>query len=185
MGSMVVTREILVEKFGTIFPHLDESRRRLLMGAEARALGHGGIPLVVPGRAGPRGGRWRTQAGCRPGSRPRPPPRLPPGARPLRRAHCFRTYLSVRVRVSDSPLVRLSVSRPRPRPRSRPRRRRRLHRHRHRHTPIFRTRVFGTCIFGTCIFGTCIFGAARIHVGHPRRAQHRPHRHPRLRSCPR
>ncbi len=30
-----------------IFPHLDERQRRLLMGAEARALGHGGIRLVA------------------------------------------------------------------------------------------------------------------------------------------
>ena len=47
MGSMVVTREILAAKFETIFPHLDERQRRLLMGAEARALGHGGIRLVA------------------------------------------------------------------------------------------------------------------------------------------
>ena len=47
MGTMVVTREMLAAKFGTIFPHLDERQRRLLMGAEARALGHGGIRLVA------------------------------------------------------------------------------------------------------------------------------------------
>ncbi len=47
MGSMLVTSEILAAKFGTIFPHLDERQRRLLMGAEARALGHGGIRLVA------------------------------------------------------------------------------------------------------------------------------------------
>src|SRR6266576_6775210 len=47
MGSIVVTSENLVAKFGTIFPHLDERQRRLLMGAEARALGHGGIRLVA------------------------------------------------------------------------------------------------------------------------------------------
>ena len=44
---MVVTSEILVAKFGTIFPHPDERQRRLLMGIEARALGHGGIWLVA------------------------------------------------------------------------------------------------------------------------------------------
>ena len=44
---MVVTREMLAAKFGAIFPHLDERQRRLLMGAEARALGHGGIRLVA------------------------------------------------------------------------------------------------------------------------------------------
>jgi len=47
MSTMVVTREMLAAKFGTVFPHLDERQRRLLMGAEARALGHGGIRLVA------------------------------------------------------------------------------------------------------------------------------------------
>ena len=46
MGVIVVTQEMLAAKFGVIFPHLDERQRRLLMGAEARALGHGGIRLV-------------------------------------------------------------------------------------------------------------------------------------------
>jgi transposase len=53
MGTMVVTREMLAAKFEAIFPHLDERQRRLLMGAEARALGHGGIRLVA-GAAGVR-----------------------------------------------------------------------------------------------------------------------------------
>jgi hypothetical protein len=44
---MEVTPEVLAAKFGAIFPHLDERQRRLLMGAEARALGHGGIRLVA------------------------------------------------------------------------------------------------------------------------------------------
>src|SRR5437660_718452 len=47
MGTMVVTGEMLAAKLETIFPHLDERQRRLLMGAEARALGHGGIRLVA------------------------------------------------------------------------------------------------------------------------------------------
>src|SRR5947209_1389502 len=47
MSSMVITREMLAAKFAVIFPHLDERQRRLLMGAEARALGHGGIRLVA------------------------------------------------------------------------------------------------------------------------------------------
>jgi hypothetical protein len=47
MGSMVVTSEVLTAKFAAIFPHLDERQRRLLLGAEARALGHGGIRLVA------------------------------------------------------------------------------------------------------------------------------------------
>jgi hypothetical protein len=37
----------LAAKFPAIFPHLDERQRRLLMGAEARALGHGGIRAVA------------------------------------------------------------------------------------------------------------------------------------------
>jgi hypothetical protein len=47
MGVMTVTREMLAAKFEVIFPHLDERQRRLLMGAEARVLGHGGIRLVA------------------------------------------------------------------------------------------------------------------------------------------
>src|SRR5580700_4050173 len=47
MGSMVADSEILAAKFETILPHLDERQRRLLMGAEARALGHGGIRVVA------------------------------------------------------------------------------------------------------------------------------------------
>jgi hypothetical protein len=43
----MVTREMLAAKFGTILPHLDERQRRLLLGAEARVLGHGGIRLVA------------------------------------------------------------------------------------------------------------------------------------------
>jgi hypothetical protein len=41
------TRETLSAKFEAIFPHLDERQRRLLMGAEARCLGHGGIRVVA------------------------------------------------------------------------------------------------------------------------------------------
>src|SRR5690349_21339790 len=47
MGEMTVTREMLAAKFEAILPHLDERQRRLLMGAEARVLGHGGIRLVA------------------------------------------------------------------------------------------------------------------------------------------
>ena len=39
--------ESLAAKFTVLFPHLDERQRRLLLGAEARALGHGGIRLVA------------------------------------------------------------------------------------------------------------------------------------------
>jgi hypothetical protein len=67
MGTMVVTGEMLAAKFETILPHLDERQRRLLMGAEARALGHGGIRLVAQA-AGVReatvsAGVWELEAG--------------------------------------------------------------------------------------------------------------------------
>ncbi|MEB3963391.1 ISAzo13 family transposase [Streptomyces kunmingensis] len=47
MGISDETRGQLSTKFGVMFPHLDERQRRLLMGAEARALGHGGIRAVA------------------------------------------------------------------------------------------------------------------------------------------
>lgn len=47
MGLMEETRQKLAAKFQVIFPHLDERQRRLLMGAEARVLGHGGIRAVA------------------------------------------------------------------------------------------------------------------------------------------
>src|SRR5258708_3055879 len=53
MSGMDESRELLAAKFQAIFPHLDERQRRLLMGAEARALGHGG------GRGGGGGGGGR------------------------------------------------------------------------------------------------------------------------------
>jgi transposase len=47
MAVTVETEQILAAKFEVLFPHLDERQRRLLMGAEARALGHGGIRTVA------------------------------------------------------------------------------------------------------------------------------------------
>ncbi len=47
MGDTEETRQVLAAKFEAVFPHLDERQRRLLMGAEARSLGHGGIRLVA------------------------------------------------------------------------------------------------------------------------------------------
>jgi Rhodopirellula transposase DDE domain len=47
MGEMVVSEEMLAAKFAVILPHLDERQRRLVLGAEARVLGHGGIRLVA------------------------------------------------------------------------------------------------------------------------------------------
>jgi hypothetical protein len=77
MGDLSVTREMLAAKFGTILPHLDERQRRLLLGAEARALGHGGIRLVA-GAAGVREatvslGVSELEAGAEPLGRARRP----------------------------------------------------------------------------------------------------------------
>jgi hypothetical protein len=47
MGIPESAREQLGAKFGMLFPHLDERQRRLLLGAEARILGHGGIRAVA------------------------------------------------------------------------------------------------------------------------------------------
>jgi hypothetical protein len=40
-------RHQLAVKFEVLFPHLDERQRRLMMGVEARFLGHGGIRAVA------------------------------------------------------------------------------------------------------------------------------------------
>src|SRR5512140_1428321 len=58
MGGKEGAGQVLAAKFQAIFPHLDERQRRLLMGAEAGVLGHGGIRLVA--RAA--GGREATVA---------------------------------------------------------------------------------------------------------------------------
>jgi hypothetical protein len=47
MGVPEGFEESLAAKFSVIFPHLDERQRRLLMGAEAQVIGHGGIKLVA------------------------------------------------------------------------------------------------------------------------------------------
>src|SRR5690242_21399821 len=47
MGGKEEASQVLAAKFAVIFPHLDERQRRLLLGAEARALGHGGIRVVA------------------------------------------------------------------------------------------------------------------------------------------
>ena len=44
---MAVGAEGLAGLFASVLPHLDERQRRLLMGAEARLLGHGGIKAVA------------------------------------------------------------------------------------------------------------------------------------------
>jgi len=47
MAVSVETEQMLAAKFEVLFPHLDERQRRLLMGAEARTLGRGGIRAVA------------------------------------------------------------------------------------------------------------------------------------------
>src|ERR1700751_4643977 len=47
MGVKEEAAQVLAAKLAVVFPHLDEGQRRLLMAAEARALGHGGIRLVA------------------------------------------------------------------------------------------------------------------------------------------
>lgn len=47
MGIAGGVRSQLASKFEVLFPHLDERQRRLLMGAEARVLGRGGVRAVA------------------------------------------------------------------------------------------------------------------------------------------
>ncbi|MBB5123282.1 transposase [Streptomyces eurocidicus] len=47
MGISKSVHEQLAVRFAVLFPHLDERQRRLVMGAEARILGHGGIRAVA------------------------------------------------------------------------------------------------------------------------------------------
>jgi hypothetical protein len=47
MGGKEEAGQVLAAKLGAIFPHLNERQRRLLMGAEARSLGRGGIRLAA------------------------------------------------------------------------------------------------------------------------------------------
>jgi hypothetical protein len=62
MGEMVVTGEMLAAKYLAVLPHLDERARRLVLGADARMLGHGGIRLVARA-AGVREGTVSLGAG--------------------------------------------------------------------------------------------------------------------------
>src|SRR6516165_5912077 len=78
------TGELLAAKFEAIFPHLGERQRRLLMGAEARVLGHGGVREATVslgareleegteplGRARKPGGGRKRLADLDPGLRP-------------------------------------------------------------------------------------------------------------------
>jgi hypothetical protein len=44
---MEIDERVLAAKFATILPYLDERQRRLLLAAEARWLGYGGVSLVA------------------------------------------------------------------------------------------------------------------------------------------
>ena len=46
MAADVELENPLADKFAAVLPHLDERSRRLVLGAEARMLGHGGIRRV-------------------------------------------------------------------------------------------------------------------------------------------
>lgn len=86
-------RDQLAAKFEVLWPHLDERQRRLLMAAEARGLGHGGIRAVARAAAVSettvRKGVFELEAGEEPLGRARRPgggrkrlTDLDPGLRP-------------------------------------------------------------------------------------------------------
>src|ERR1700756_5338736 len=93
MGVSEDSGELLAAKFEAIFPHLDERQRRLLLGAEARVPGHGGVRAGGPA-AGVREatvslGAAELEAGAEPLGRARRPgggrkrlADLDPGLRP-------------------------------------------------------------------------------------------------------
>jgi Rhodopirellula transposase DDE domain len=74
MGIAAEAQQALAAKFEALFPHLDERQRRLLAGAEARALGHGGIKVVA------------AAARMRPGTVSRGVAELEAGQEPMQRA---------------------------------------------------------------------------------------------------
>lgn len=87
------TRHQLAVKFAVLLPHLDERQRRLLMAAEARDLGHGGVRAVAQAAAVSettvRKGVFELEAGEEPLGRVRRPgggrrrvADLDPGLRP-------------------------------------------------------------------------------------------------------
>src|SRR6267154_660130 len=55
MGVDGQVEAALAAKLRVLLPHLDERQRRLLMGAEARSLGRGGIRLVARAAEGGEG----------------------------------------------------------------------------------------------------------------------------------
>ncbi len=73
MGISDEVRGQLAVKFGVLFPHLDERQWRLLMGAEARTLGHGGIRAAQVCETMVRKGVDELEAGEEPMGRVRRP----------------------------------------------------------------------------------------------------------------
>jgi Rhodopirellula transposase DDE domain len=46
MGTIVLTEEQLREKYSTLMPHLNEREKRLMLAADAKAIGYGGMSIV-------------------------------------------------------------------------------------------------------------------------------------------
>src|SRR5438128_703041 len=46
MGTIVLTEEQLREKYSTLMPHLNEREKRLMLAADAKAIGYGGMSMV-------------------------------------------------------------------------------------------------------------------------------------------
>ena len=178
----MVTSEILVAKFGTIFPHLDERQRRLLMGPRPVRWGMAGSgSWPGPRVSGRPRCRWAPMSWTRAPDRARQPvadasglPSWIPGSGRLLSCRPGRVLLGERsivivpghVSVGERVCFRrcLSVS---VHVSEAPLVRLSVsdlgtahvqgpdadHIGTAEHTPVFRTRVFGTGNFGTCISG--------------------------------
>jgi hypothetical protein len=81
MGGDEGLEGCLAAKFGAVLPHLDERQRRLVLGAEARALGHGGIRLVARAAGAAEGTVSRGAAELEAGEEPLGRARRPGGGR--------------------------------------------------------------------------------------------------------
>jgi hypothetical protein len=81
MGGLEVPEELLAAKFAALLPHLDERQRRLVLGAEARMLGHGGIRAVARAAGVREGTVSRGVAELEAGDEPLGRARLPGGGR--------------------------------------------------------------------------------------------------------
>src|SRR3954469_19971381 len=81
MAIPVEMQDALTAKFEAVFPHLDERQRRLLAGAEARGLGHGGIRVVARAAGMREGTVARGVAELEAGEEPLGPTRRPGGGR--------------------------------------------------------------------------------------------------------